>query len=294
MRLPSLKYLRTFQVAGKHLSFKKAAEELSVTPSAVSHQVKNLEEFLGVSLFDRQTRSLAFTAAGRNYFEFLNGMFERLESETRQLGTQYGRSIVRLSVPPFFANEALLPRLASFQSSYADTDIRVTTVPSAMRTHPPEADLSILLGKDSRKELITYRLFKHRVVTACAPSLLKEQGKTAFDNLDGQTLIVHELREDSWQRWAAALGVDSPRPKKLIRFDSMSAVARAAERGLGIALVAWPTSREWFRSGALVRLFDIEIEVGDEFYLVHRPDDVKRAEVRNLAEWIVKEFKDFA
>jgi LysR family glycine cleavage system transcriptional activator len=105
---------------------------------------------------------------------------------------------------------------------------------------------------------------------------------------------VHELREDSWERWAAALGVDPPRPKKLIRFDSMSAVARAAERGLGIALVAWPTSRDWFTSGALVRLFDIEIEVGDEFYLVHRHDDVKRNEVRFLAEWIVKEFESFA
>jgi len=293
MRLPSLKYLRTFQVAGKHLSFKKAAEELSVTPSAVSHQVKNLEEFLGVTLFERRTRSLVLTAAGRNYFDFLNGMFARLESETRQLWTQYGRSIVRLSVPPFFANEALLPRLATFQSSYADTDIRVTTVPSAMRTHPPEADLSILLGSDSRQELSTYRLFKHRVVTACAPALLREQGRSSFDTLDGQTLIVHELREDIWERWANALGMQPPRPKKLIRFDSMSAVARAAERGLGVALVAWPTSREWFNSGALVRLFDVEIEVGDTFYLVHRPEDIRRPEVRNLADWIVKEFENF-
>ena len=294
MHLPSLKYLRTFQVAGKFLSFKKAAEELSVTPSAVSHQVKNLEIFLGVTLFERQPRSLAFTAAGRNYFDFLDGMFARLESETRQLWTQYGRSIVRLSVPPFFANEALLPRLASFQGSYADTDIRVTTVPSAMRTHPPEADLSILLGKDSREELATYRLFKHRVVTACAPSLLKEQGRKSFDTLDGQTLIVHELREDIWERWATALGIPAPRPKKLIRFDSMSAVVRAAERGLGVALVAWPTSRGYFESGALVRLYDVEIEVGDEFYLAHRPEEIRRPEVRNLADWIVKEFENFA
>lgn len=294
MRLPSLKYLRTFQVAGKHLSFKNAAAELSVTPSAVSQQVKNLEEFLGVTLFDRQTRSLVFTSAGRNYFEFLNGMFERLESETRQLWSQYGRSIVRLSVPPFFATEALLPRLASFHHKYTETDIRVTTVPSAMRTHAPQSDLSILLGRDSRQELETYRLFRHRVVTACSPSLLEAQKCETLHNLDGQTLIVHDLRDDLWQRWAKSLGVPEPRPRKIIRFDSMSAVVRAAEQGLGVALVAWPTSRDLFTFGTLVRLFEKEIEVGDEFYLVHRPEDIQRAEVKNLAEWIVTEFRDFA
>lgn len=294
MRLPSLKYLKTFQVAGRFLSFKLAADELAVTPSAVSHQIRNLESFLGVALFERNTRSLAFTDAGRNYFDFLDGMFARLESQTQQLWTQYGREIVRICVPPFFANEALLPKLSTYQHSSADTDIRVITMPSAMQTHPAEADLSILLGNDNWPELKTYRLFAHRVVTACAPSLLIQQKVKHLKNLDGQTLIVHEQRSDGWDRWADALGIPAPKPKKLIRFDSMSAVARAAEQGLGIALVSWPVGSELFRSGTLVRLFDVELETGDDFYLAHRPEDADRCEVRKLNEWIVNEFQECA
>lgn len=294
MRLPSLKYLKTFQVAGRYLSFKLAADDLAVTPSAVSHQIRNLESFLGVALFERNTRSLAFTDAGRNYFEFLDSMFARLESQTQQLWTQYGRDIVRICVPPFFANEALLPKLSTFQNSRPDTDIRVSTLPSVMQTHPAEADLSILLGSDNWPELTTYRLFAHRVVTACAPGLLIDQKLKRMDSLDGQTLIVHEQRSDGWDRWAKALDVPAPKPKKLIRFDSMSAVARAAEQGLGIALVSWPVGSELFRSGALVRLFDVELETGDDFYLAHRPEDADRCEVRKLNEWIVNEFRECA
>src|SRR5210317_1204216 len=101
-KLPSLRSLRGFQVAGKHLSFKLAADELYITASAVSHQVKSLEGFLGIDLFIRKTRALEFTEPGRTYFEFLDSMFARLETETHQLWSQYGRGMIRLCVPPFF------------------------------------------------------------------------------------------------------------------------------------------------------------------------------------------------
>ncbi len=294
MRLPSLRYLRTFQIAGRHLSFKVAAKELSVTPSAVSHQIRNLESFLGMALFVRKTRSLALTEAGRNYFEFLDGMFSRLESETRQLRTQYGRSIIRLCVPPFFASEALLPRLSFFQATSSDTDIRVSTQPSAMKVHPPEADLSILLGTDSWPGLITHRLLARQVVAACAPSLHAEQNLDSYESLNGQTLIVHESRPDAWEDWAIALKIAAPKPRKLIRFDSMSAVVRAAEQGLGIALVSWPLAKAWFDSGVLIRIFDDELETGECFYLAHRQEDSNRPEVRRLIDWLLDEFREYA
>lgn len=292
MRLPSLKYLRTFQIAGRHLSFRAAAEALSITPSAVSHQIRNLESFLGVPLFVRHTRSLSLTDAGRNYFEFLDGMFARLEAETQQLWTQFGRRIVRLCVPPFFSSEALLPRLSSFQESAPDMDIRVSTQPSAMKTHPAEADLSVLLGTDNWPGLITYPLLARRVVAACAPFLCDQQGLRAHANLDGQTLIVHESRPDAWEHWAAMLGIAAPQPRKLIRFDSMAAVVRAAEQGLGIALVSWPLTRAWVESGALVRLFGEELETGEYFFLAHRQEDASRPEVRHLIHWMISEFEE--
>lgn len=291
-RLPSLKHLRTFQIAGRHLSFKDAADELAVTASAVSHQIKKLEVFLGVALFERKARALALTDAGRDYFAFLDGMFARLESETEQLSVQYGRGIVRLSAPPFFANEAFLKRLSSFQSASSEADIRISTQPGSMDTHPAGADLSILLGTDNWPELTTYRLFARRFVIACAPSLLQEQQLGSFESLNGQTLIVHDSQADVWGRWASTRGIPAPKPNKLIRFDSMLAVARAAQQGLGIALVSWPLGADWFESGALVRVFDSEIETGESFYLAHRPGDAQRYEVRRLADWILKEFQD--
>lgn len=294
MRLPSLKHLRTFQIAGRHLSFSQAAHELSITPSAVSHQIRNLEHHLGVPLFLRHTRSLSLTDAGRNYFEFLDEMFGRLEIETQQIWTQFGRRIVRLCVPPFFASEALLPRLTSFQASAPDTDLRVSTQPSAMKVHPAEADLSVLLGTGNWPDLILYPLMARHLVAACAPSMQEQNAPGSLAALSGQTLIVHESRPDAWEQWANKLGIAVPKPRKLLRFDSMTAVVRAAEQGLGIALVSWPLSRAWFDSGALVQLFDEAWETGESFYLAHRQEEANRSEVRDLIDWLIGEFRDDA
>ena len=163
MRLPSLKFLKTFQVAAKLQSFKAAAEELFVTPSAISHQIKALEEQLGVSLFQRGVRTLTLTDAGANYLEHINDIFSKLESVTEQLQVRYGRTIIRLNVPSFFANELLLPRLASFSQAREETDIRIETTFSAPKTHPPEADLSIVVGAGPWDGLVVHELFVGRV-----------------------------------------------------------------------------------------------------------------------------------
>jgi DNA-binding transcriptional LysR family regulator len=293
MRLPSLKYLRTFQIAGRHLSFKEAADELAITPSAVSQQVKNLEAYIGVPLFERRTRSLEFTDAGRLYFEYLNTMFSRLESETEQLRAQYGRKIVRVSAPPFFASEVLLKRIASFQSTSSELDIRVSTQPSRQKTHPALADISILLGQGDWPGLVTHRLFQRCFVVAGAPSLLKQGKVRSPVDLNKHTLLVHENRADAWDTWARQAGVPAPRPKKLMRFDSMSEVARAAEQGLGFALVSWPVGADWFRSGSLVRVFEEEVQTGEYFFLAHLPDEDQRPEVRSLLDWMLRELKNF-
>lgn len=289
--MPSLRALRAFQVAGRHLSFKLAADELYLTPSAVSHQVRNLESFLGIDLFFRKTRALELTGAGAKYHEFLDGMFERLESETRQLLTEYGRHIIRLCVPPFFANELLLPRLKAFQALMPDTDVRVATQPSLMKEHPADADLSILLGSGEWPELVTYPLFPRRIVAACAPALKRKAGFSDHADLDGQTLIVHENRPYSWVNWAKELDVRPPRAGKIFRFDSMAAVVQAAAEGLGVALVSWPLSRSWFESGELVCALDDKVETGEQFFLAHRPDEQDREEVMEIINWIQEEFR---
>ena len=290
-RMPSLKALRAFQVAGRHLSFKVAADELYITASAVSHQVRNLESFLGLDLFVRKTRALELTDAGQKYFDYLDGMFGRLEAETHQLWAEYGRRIIRLCVPPFFASEVLLPNLHDFQSLMPGTDIRVITQPSLMQVHPSDADLSVLLGAGDWPDLTTYPLFSRRILTACSPELKEEIGFASFDDLEGQTLIVHENRPHSWVNWAKAMDITPPKAGKIFRFDSMSAVVQAAAQGLGVAIVSWPLSESWFKSGALVRAFEEEVDTQEDFYLAHRPEEHERAEVRDLIAWMTERFQ---
>jgi LysR family glycine cleavage system transcriptional activator len=289
--MPPLRALRAFQVAGRHLSFKDAADELHLTASAVSHQVKNLESFLELELFERKTRALELTEAGRSYHEFLDGIFARLQAETHQLCAEYGRAIVRLCVPPFFASELLLPKLPEFQALMPDTDIRLTTQPSLMKIHPADADASVLLGTGDWPGLETVSLFSRRLVTACSSAYKKAARIRTHSDLDGETLIVHENRPHSWSNWAKAVGAPPPRAGKIVRFDSMADVVQAAAQGAGIAIVSWPMSRKWFESGKLVRVLEDEVDTEEDFYLAYRLEAAERTEVLSLINWIIEQYR---
>ena len=287
MRLPSLKFLKTFQVAAKLQSFKGAAEELFVTPSAVSHQIKALEEQLGVALFDRGVRTLSLTDAGAHYLEHINDIFAKLESVTEQLQQRYGRTIIRLNVPPFFANEVLLPRLASFSQAREETDIRIETSFSAAKAHPPDADLSIVVGAGPWEGLIVHELFAQSFIAACSPGFQVDNPIRSYADLNGKTLLLHEERRDAWERWAQGLGIESIKPNRLVRLDTMSAVVLAAEQGVGVALVPSRLCADRFAEGGLVKLFDAELTTHESYVLLQRPEDAEREDLQELTRWIL-------
>ncbi|HVC00782.1 MAG TPA: LysR substrate-binding domain-containing protein [Steroidobacteraceae bacterium] len=292
MRLPSLKFLKTFQIAAKLKSFKAAAQELFVTPSAVSHQIKALEEQLGVTLFERGARgvrTLDLTDAGAHYLEHINDIFAKLESVTEQLQIRYGRTIIRLNVPPYFANEMLLPRLASFSQAREETDIRIETTFSTPKTHPPEADLSIVVGSGPWEGLTVHELFAQRFMVACSPTFLIDNPIGRYTDLNGKTLLVHEERREAWERWAHGLGIEPVKPNRLVRLDTMSAVVLAAEQGVGVALVPSRLSADRFTSGSLIKLFDAELETNESYVILHRPEDLERDDLQELTQWIIEQ-----
>ena len=289
MRLPSLKFLKTFQVAAARLSFKSAAEELFITPSAVSHQIKTLEEQLGVALFDRGAHSLTLTEAGRNYLQHMDSMFARLETVTEQLRARFGRGVVRLHVTPFFATEMLLPKLNSLLAAQPDTDVHISTV-QALESHPADADVSIVVNAVPEDGLSCYKLFSQAFVPACSPQLMARSPIRAVADLNRHTLIVHEARRDGWERWAEMVGV-ALRPKHVIRFDTMSAAAQAAEHGVGVALVSARLGSDRFQQGSLVKLFDHELPTGESYFLLVRPDDATRTDIQALTQWLLNEFR---
>jgi LysR family glycine cleavage system transcriptional activator len=289
MALPSLKFLKTFQVAAKLKSFKGAAEELFVTPSAISHQIKALESQLGVALFERGVRSLTLTDAGAHYLEHISDIFSKLESVTEQLQMRFGRSIIRLNVPPFFANELLLPRLASFSQARGQTDIRIETAFSAPKSHPPEADLSIVVGTGPWDGLTVHELFAQSFIAACSPGFLIDNPINDYSDLNGKTLLLHEERRDAWERWALGLKIAAIKPNRLVRLDTMSAVVLAAEQGVGVALVPSRLSADRFTAGGLVKLFTAELTTNESYVLLHRPADRAREDLQELTRWILSE-----
>lgn len=292
MRLPSLKFLKTFQIAAARLSFKAAAEELFITPSAVSHQIKTLEEQLGVALFERGAHSLTLTEGGRHYLQHLESMFARLEAVTEQLQGRFARGVVRLHITPFFATEMLLPKLQSLLEAQPDTDIHINTV-QALESHPADADVSIVVNAAPEDGLACHKLFSQSFVPACSPLLLQRIPIDTLADLNRHTLIVHDARRDGWERWAESVGVEL-RPRKVIRFDTMSAAAQAAEHGVGVALVSSRLGNERFAQGSLVKLFDTELATGESYFLLLRPEDASRPDIRTLTQWILDEFRTAA
>ena len=291
MNLPSLKFLKTFQVAAKLQSFKAAAKELFVTPSAISHQIKALEEQLGVALFERGVRKLTLTDAGTHYLEHVDDMIAKLESITERLRARYGRSIIRLHVPSFFANELLLPRLASFSRAREGTDICIETTFPAPNAHSPEADLSIVVGTGPWEGLTAHELFSQSFIAACSPEFLLDNPIDTYADLNGKTLLQHEERPDAWERWALGLGISPIKPNRLIRLDNMSAVVLAAEQGVGVALVASRLSADRFVAGGLVKLFEAELTTNESYVLLHRTKDQAREELQEFTQWILSEFR---
>jgi LysR family glycine cleavage system transcriptional activator len=287
MRTPSLKAIKTFQIAAKHTSFAVAADELCITPSAVSHQIKTLETQLGLPLFSRSARALALTDAGARYLEQIDDLFMRLESVTEQLRARVGRSSVRLHVPAYFASEMLLPRLSEFSKLHAGIDLRIETQGAHGRLHAAEADISVVVGTGPWNGLVAHQLFAQTMVPACSPELMAERPVNRYEDLNSHTLLVHEARRDDWDRWATAVGIKNLQPAQIVRIDSMSAATRAAEKKIGIALLPAELSRRKFASGRLTRVFDDELVTQENYTLLVRAEDENRDDIRALCAWLV-------
>ena len=292
MRTPSLKAIKTFQIAARHSSFAVAADELCITPSAVSHQIKTLETQLGLPLFSRGARALALTDAGARYLEQIDDLFTRLDAVTEQLRARFGRSSVRLHVPAYFASEMLLPRLSEFARLHPGIDLRIETQGARGRAHAAEADISVVVGTGPWTGLVAHPLIAQSLVPAASPGLLAEKPVRSHEDLNSHTLLVHEARRDDWDRWAASVGLKTLNPAQIVRIDSMSAAMRAAEKRIGIALLPAELSRRKFDSGRLARVFDDELVTQEDYTLLVRTEDENRDDIRALCAWLIESCRD--
>ena len=289
---PSLRGLRTFCVAARHGSFREASEELHVTASAVSHQIKSLEDELGAPLFERIGRDSVLTSTGESLYADVSPLIEQLDSVVTGHKSGVVRSSIRISVQPFFASEYFVPRLSEFAVRHPEIDIQVGTSDESTEKHPADSDLSIRLFRSPPTDMPSSLLFPLRMLPAGSPDFKKNMTVKKKKIVSEFPIIVHESRPDAWAKWAEASGIQIPDNTKVIRLDSMIAIVRAAQRGIGAALVPVPVGKLWFDEGSIVRLFNKELVADVGYYLVTKEDKVSDKSVLLLRDWILQNFKN--
>ncbi len=288
----SLRGLRTFCVAARFESFREAGEALFITASAVSHQIKNLEEELGQQLFERNSRDLSLTTAGESLYAEIGPLIEQIDSIVGRFKTAEVISTIRISVQPFFASEYFVPRLSKFTSAHPEIDIQVGTSDESAEKHPTDADLSIRLFRSPPANMRSDLLFPLRTVPAGSPSFRKTLKVRNEKIISDFPLIVHETHPKAWAQWSAETGIALPDNAKVTRLDSMIAIVRAVEQGIGAALVPVPLADLWFKHGSIVRLFEQELIADVSYYLVSAEKAADDPAVAKLRDWILENFSN--
>ncbi len=286
----SLRGLRTFCIAARYESFRTAGNELFITASAVSHQIKSLEEELGEPLFDRTSRELTLTETGLSLYNDVSPLIEQLDAVVAKYKKGAISSSIRISVQPFFASEYFVPRLSEFTALHPDIDIQVGSSDESSEKHPSDSDLSIRLFRSPPSDMPSKLLFPLRLVPGGSPEFKKKLAVRKKKIVSDFPIIVHETLPKAWADWSKASGIQLPDNVKVTRLDSMIAVVRAAQRGIGAALVPVPMGDLWFSEGSIVKLFTKELEADVSYYLVWTEDRADDDSVKRLRDWILQTF----
>jgi LysR family glycine cleavage system transcriptional activator len=310
-RLPPLNSLRAFEIAARHLSFSLAAAELNVTQSAISRQIKGLEDYLGMPLFRRLPRSLELTEQGRRFAAPLHEAFEQLQRATETVLNEHRSTTLNINVLPTLAMKWLIPRLLHFTAANPNIEVRMVTSIRPVDFRVEEIDAAIRVGPALKRQkkgtspidLVMTRdwldvralpILPDALVPVCAPSLLKV-GPPIYQPADllHYTLIHNATREKGWPFWLQMMGVDDMQINHCIAYGHFFMAIQAAIEGKGIALVPSVLIEDDLRSGSLLSLFENkQVETGS-YYLLGRESDWHNTKIERFREWLLKEAEDY-
>jgi LysR family glycine cleavage system transcriptional activator len=285
-RLPPLTALRHFEAAARHLSFKRAAEELAVSPAAVTHQVKLLEAWLGTDLFVRQIRRIHLTAAGEKLARQASQMFADLAETARQISGQPELNFVTVKLGRYFGAKWLSPRLRDFWREHPAIDLRLHHSVNELPDDPPDIDLAILWGDGRWPMPVVEPLLAVQTVALCAPALKK--AAKAFLRAPHNTgrMLLHYRDQTAWQEWFASAGLAADQAQSGQVFDDANVVLEAAAAGQGVALGYLPISQGELDLGRLVQAHPHQCSSANGYYLVSRRDALARPPVAIFRHWL--------
>jgi len=300
-RLPPLNALRAFEAAARHLSFKAAAEELNVTPAAISQQVKLLEAHLGRPLFRRLTRALVLTEAAQLGLPALRSGFDALAEAVETMSGDDRDSVLTVSVAPSFGAKWLVPRLTRFQQSHPEIDVLIDATDRLADFQRDGVDLALRFGAGDYPGLSVRRLFADRILPVCSPALLQGQHPLREPpDLRHHSLLHYqkphaEEADPAWTMWLSAAGVEGVDGRRGPRFTAYTLALEAAVAGQGVALVESSLVFGDLAAGRLVQPFADVPGFDTEFayFIVHPPAGERQAKVRQFRDWVLAEAEAF-
>jgi LysR family transcriptional regulator, glycine cleavage system transcriptional activator len=302
LRLPPLPALRFFEAAGRHQSFKLAAAELNVTPSAISHGIVGLEQSLGVELFVREPRGISLTAAGADYLSYVSEAFSLIAIGTQRLPNHRANRPIALSCAPTLASRWLLPRLAAFRTRWPDANVTVDTSHRQVGFPVDGFDFAIRLSRAPVAGTAWTRLFGEHLVPVCSPAYL-ESLRDAHGDLDLRraTLIHVNSASEDWQAWLDGVALDGVAIDGIdlndgLRVDTIQLAFEAASMGLGVALGRRPLVDRDLANGALVEACSETVASSTAYWLVcaQNADSAEhRPELSDFKRWLLSEAAPF-
>ncbi len=290
-----LNALRAFEAAARHLSFAQAADELAVTPTAISHQIRSLEALVGAPLFRRRPRPIALTRAGLTLYPILREGFDDFAAALTRLRDDAPGGPVRVSTTPAFASRWLLPRLGDFRQHLGDMALEVQASEQPVDLRAGTADFVIRYAATPPDELEAQELFRDRYIAVCSPRLVEGRALPLTPRAVGDLPLIHfTFKRDatdppSWRRWLAAAGIDGVAEppgaaSRALGFSEESHAIESALAGQGVALISDRLVAAELRAGVLVRVSDVSL-AGFAFYAACLPDCRHRPTVEAFIAW---------
>src|SRR5262245_26966727 len=293
--LPPLGFFHGFEAAARNLSFTKAAEELFVTQSAVSRQIKALEDHLGIALFERRPRAIALTENGQALYRVTAEVLERLQEATDRLRASAQTRQAPITTPTGFASLWLIPRLPGFTRVHPDIDVRISATTDMLNLERSLVDLAIRYCNAEAMPEGAVRLFGEEVVPVCSRSLLRDRSRPLKrpEDLKHHALLHFDYPGErfmvDWGTWLTAHGVGDLRTAGALRFSQYEQMIQAAISGQGVALAMQPLVSDLIAQGTLVAPFRQAIVGSRAYCLIESAGAAAKPHVRQFATWLLDE-----
>jgi LysR family transcriptional regulator, glycine cleavage system transcriptional activator len=286
-KLPPLNALRAFEATARHLSVKHAADELCVTPGAVSQMLKALELHLGVKLFRRVNRGIFLTDAGQGYLPPVRNAFRQIADASRRVAVSADTGVLTVSVTPFFAAAWLVPRLKDFQDAHPDIDLQVVTSNALVDFARDGVDVAVRHGLGRYPGLYSERVVAVEIVPVAAPTLVARLGKPTSAAEMTRWPHVHDADRKGWHLWFQAQGIDEIGPPRGPAFDDSGLLLKAVLAGQGAGLLPAAMVALELAEGRLVKLADVVLLDEFAYYLVYPQSSRERPKVAAFRAWII-------